>query len=139
MFGEHSPIYNDDFNTDSLKRSKSSGAMLKEVNAFNLDDGSPKKKRRSRKKSQDGGSPKHSSSLSRLSPTKRKKKKKKKKLHEKKVDILKKHQYEDVVVGSRPFWLVKLYVNHYLKLLLFFLIFYIYIIFVLFRYNLIEI
>lgn len=70
---------------------------------------------------------------------KRKKKKKKKKLHEKKVDILKKHQYEDVVVGSRPFWLVKFYVTHYPKILIFFLIFYVYVIFVLFRYNLIEI
>lgn len=48
MFGDHSPIYrpNDDFNADGLVRSKSSGAMLKEVNAFNLDEGSGKKKRR---------------------------------------------------------------------------------------------
>lgn len=134
MFGEQSPIMrsNDDFNTDSLIRSKSSGVMIKEVNAFNLDEG---KKKRRKKRSQDGGSPK---SLSRISPLRRKKKKKKR-LHEKKVDVLKKYQYEDVVNGSRPFWLVKLYVNHYIKILFFFMVFYIWIIYLLFIYNLIEI
>ena len=53
-----SPMKNknlDDFEADDymLKRSRSSGVMLKKINAFNLDDSAGKKKKR-RKKSQDG-------------------------------------------------------------------------------------
>jgi hypothetical protein len=65
-------------------------------------------------------------------------KKEKKLKKEKEMDIIKRNQYEDIVINSAPFFLVKFYMRHYCKILMFVYIIYIVTVYLVIKLNMME-